>query len=99
MIYSDEGLTYNNPIDVEQNKLSFFKYWAIVAFNFFNQVPTIPVSWGSVSASPVGAVNSGGTPAQLQSSLVPPPVSIHTLDELVKQVLYVTLYICNIILS
>ncbi|KAK8398550.1 hypothetical protein O3P69_004010 [Scylla paramamosain] len=47
-------------------------------------VPTIPVSWGSVSASPVGAVNSDGTPAQLQSSLAP-PVSIHTLDELVKQ--------------
>ncbi|XP_045105220.1 meiosis regulator and mRNA stability factor 1-like isoform X4 [Portunus trituberculatus] len=48
-------------------------------------VPTIPVSWGSVSASPVGAVNSDGTPAQLQSSLAPPPVSIHTLDKLVKQ--------------
>lgn len=72
--------------------MSYHNHQVVVAFSFFIQVPTIPVNWGSVSASPVGAVNSDGTPAQLQSSLAPPPVSIHTLDELVKQVLFVTLY-------
>ncbi|KAG0718693.1 Meiosis regulator and mRNA stability factor 1 [Chionoecetes opilio] len=47
-------------------------------------VPTIPVSWGGVPASPLGAVTSDGTQT-LQSNMTPQPVSIHTLDELTNQ--------------
>ncbi|XP_069956762.1 meiosis regulator and mRNA stability factor 1 isoform X4 [Cherax quadricarinatus] len=47
-------------------------------------VPTIPMSWGNVAASPIGAVSSTSPPAPLLNSMVP-PISIHTLDELSKQ--------------
>ncbi|XP_042240421.1 meiosis regulator and mRNA stability factor 1-like isoform X2 [Homarus americanus] len=47
-------------------------------------VPTIPMSWGSVAASPVGAITSTSPPAPLVGTMAP-PVSIHMLDELSKQ--------------
>ncbi|XP_064094347.1 meiosis regulator and mRNA stability factor 1-like [Macrobrachium nipponense] len=58
-------------------------------------VPTIPLSWGNVPAPPVAplgtaagaaATSTTATPPSLTGTLAP-PISIHTLDELSKQVI------------
>lgn len=50
-------------------------------------VPTIPLSWSNVPASPVGPLGTStntSASAALPSTMAP-PISIHTLDELSKQ--------------
>nr|XP_027216010.1 meiosis regulator and mRNA stability factor 1-like [Penaeus vannamei] len=47
-------------------------------------VPTLPMSWGSMPASPAGPLGSSTPPAPLLGTMAP-PISIHMLDELSKQ--------------
>ncbi|XP_042864024.1 meiosis regulator and mRNA stability factor 1-like isoform X3 [Penaeus japonicus] len=47
-------------------------------------VPTLPMSWGSMPASPAAPLGSSTPPAPLLGTMAP-PISIHMLDELSKQ--------------
>ncbi|KAK7082553.1 hypothetical protein SK128_020988 [Halocaridina rubra] len=48
-------------------------------------VPTIPLSWSSVTASPVGHLGTSTTTTAPPAGTFAQPISLHTLDELAKQ--------------
>lgn len=62
-----------------------------------SKVPTIPMNWGSMpTSSPVGQVSSNSSPTPYPSNMAS-PISIHTLDELAKQVQFMETPSCIIV--